>query len=106
MNIALFALASLFPALALAARSVMVRLDHAKNLATDGAILLASPFLGIWLIDRSLQLPLDAGDHSPGVGVAFIPAAMVWFICSLIWFARAGLLILRRRSASERGRLR
>ena len=38
------------------------------------------------LIGRILNFPPDAGDHSPGLGVAFMLLFLVWLVCMILWF--------------------
>ena len=57
--------------------------------------LILSLIIGFKLTEYSLHLPANAGDHSPGVGVAFVPLVLAfglavllgiaWLTWALIW---------------------
>ena len=96
-----FVLASALPALLWALRAAIFRRSPAMTrLFIDLALLLASFPIAIWLIGRAMNFPADAGDHSPGVGVVFVPLFLIWLLCISIWLVRAQILAIRR----ERGR--
>jgi hypothetical protein len=96
-----FVLASALPALSWALRATLFRRLPAKTgLFIDLALFLASVPIAIWLIGRAMNFPADAGDHSPGVGVVFVPLFLVWLLCISIWLVRAQILAIRK----ERGR--
>ena len=96
-----FVLASALPALLWALRAAFFRRPPATTrLFVDLALFLASFPIAMWLIGQAMHFPADAGDHSPGVGVVFLPLFVVWLLCISIWLVRAQILAIRR----ERGR--
>jgi len=96
-----FVLASAFPALLWALRvAVFRRRPVMTGLFVDLALFLVSFPIAMWLIGRTMNFPADAGDHSPGVGVLFVPLFLVWLLCISIWLVRAQILAIRR----QRGR--
>ena len=97
-----FVLASALPALLWALRAAVFRRLPAKTaLFVDVALFLVGFPIAIWLIGRAENFPADAGDHSPGVGVVFVPLFLVWLICIGIWMVRVVLFELRKRSQSR-----
>lgn len=97
METAEFVLASALPAVLWASRAAVFRGLPAKTrLLVDLALLLVSFPIAMWLIGRAMNFPADAGDHSPGVGVVFIPLLLVWLLCIATWLVRAQIFAIGR----------
>lgn len=99
-----YLLACALPLLLTGARMLLLRgLPAAFSLAMDMLLLVISIPLGIMLIGHALHFPSNMGDHSPGIGVAFLPLLLVWIGCSLLWLGRFGWLATRKFAARRRG---
>jgi len=48
------------------------------------------------MIGRVLDFPPDAGDHNPGIGVAFALLFLVWLVCMAVWVLRVALFAYRK----------
>ncbi len=93
MSTVTFVIASMLPALLLGIRAVIFRrLPRLPRLALDLGILLVSVPAGMWLLAVILHFPSNAGDHNPGIGVAFALLFLVSLACFAIWLARAAIL--------------
>jgi len=66
-----------------------------KVWASGVATLLSLP-IGSYLVMR-IALPSswypNYGDHSPGVGVVFVPLLAGWVLCVIVWVAVAGITV-------------
>jgi hypothetical protein len=101
MTTIVYLLASALPASFWALRAIVLRNISVKaKLLADLLLLILSVPLAIEFIGRAMNFPVDAGDHNPGVGVVFVPLALVWLLCVSIWLVRAQIFAIRR----ERGR--
>ena len=80
-----FWLASFSPVLLLAAVWIAGRRFRYRWIiaATVAALVIGLP-VGVGLVGIALHLHTERGvEHSPGVGVAFIPLLMIWSLCCL-----------------------
>ena len=85
----IFVLSSASPLLLWALRAVIFRnLPAGYRLIFDTVLLLVSIPLAMELIGWALAFPDNVGDHSPGIGVVFIPLMLVWLVAALIWLSR------------------
>jgi hypothetical protein len=85
----IFVLASASPLLLWVLRALLFRrLPAGYRLIFDLALLLISIPFAVELIGWALKFPDNVGDHSPGIGVVFMPLMMVWMIAALIWLSR------------------
>jgi hypothetical protein len=90
-------LAELSPVYLMALSALMSRrLAPGFRLLLDLALLLASIPLTAWLVGRILDFPPDIGDHNPGVGVVFLPFALAWAPCVMVWTVRLVWFALRK----------
>jgi hypothetical protein len=99
-------LASAVPLLLLAAGHWCFRgLRGRWRLTLDLALLVLSFPFGIALIGWILHFPTNPGDHSPGIGVAFVYLMAMWAIAALIWLILLGVALgkrfLNQRSAAH-----
>jgi hypothetical protein len=96
-----YILASATPLILPAVRAMALRgWMPARQLLLDLALLLAGIPIGIALIGRTLSFPHNAGDHSPGIGIALMPLMMAAAFGLLIWLARLALYLLRRQAGA------
>jgi hypothetical protein len=93
-----FLLVSATPLVLLGLRMIALRRLRASwSLLLDLVLLLVSVPLGIELIGHVLHFPDNPGDHSPGIGIAFLPLMLVWGLCLLIWLTRLALLVFGKQ---------
>ncbi len=89
MHAITFLLASAIPAIFLLLRYRFLRgLDFAQRMSLDFLLLVISLPLGTELIGWLEDFPSNPGDHSPGLGVAFVILWPLWFVCLIVWFVR------------------
>jgi hypothetical protein len=90
-------LASALPALLWMLRAIVLRrVATGATLLIDLALFLISAPIAMELIGRILDFPPYAGDHSPGIGVAFALLFLVWLACMAVWVLRVTLFAYRR----------
>ena len=109
METAAYILASFCALLLLALRAAKVRgLTSRFALGLDLALLLMGAIASDSFIQSMLRLPVDAGDHDPGAGVALLPLLLICGVCSLFLLLRLAALSLRAlarpRSMSATGK--
>ena len=93
-----YILASALPALLWALRAIAFRrLASGAALLVDLALFVVSLPVAMELIGRLLDFPADAGDHNPGIGVAFMLLFLIWLACMSLWFLRLALYAYRKR---------
>lgn len=93
METTIYILASALPALILALR---VLLPAGWRFGLDLMLLVASVPVAMALIGWALKFPRNVGDHSPGIGVAFAPLALIWMCSLLVLLARLGWFVVRK----------
>lgn len=97
MGTAVYLLASALPILLLGARALFLRrLSNAARLGLDLILLVASMPIAIKLIGQVLRFPDNIGDHSPGIGVAFVPVCLAALACGFVWLCRLGWFVVRK----------
>lgn len=90
-------LASALPALLWMLRVIVLRRFTAgATLLIDLALFLISGPIAMELIGRILDFPPDAGDHSPGIGIAFTLLVLVWLGCMAVWVLRVTIFAYRK----------
>ena len=96
METAAYILASFCPLLLLVLRAATVRgLTSRFAFGFDLALLLMGAIASDWFIQSMLRLPVDAGDHNPGAGVAFLPLLLICGVCSLFLLVRLAAATLK-----------
>ena len=89
MDTVSFIAASLFPEFVLILRHFALRnLSRLQSICIDLALLIVSLPIGMELVGWAANFPVNPGDHSPGIGVAWALLFVVWFICLLVWLVR------------------
>ena len=90
-------LASTLPALLWMLRAIALRrFTSGVTLLIDLALFLISGPIAMELIGRILDFPPYAGDHNPGIGVAFALLFLVWLVCMAVWVLRVALFAYRK----------
>lgn len=90
-------LASALPALLWMLRAIVLRrFATGATLLIDLVLFLISAPIAMELIGRILDFPPDAGDHSPGIGIAFMLLVLVWLGCMAVWLLRVTIFAYRK----------